>query len=108
MAPVRKHRIYDRNGTLIANIHRDEDRVVVPLKDISPNIQRAVMAIEDNRFYEHNGVDIRGTIRAASANFRGDDVQGGDMLTQQLVKNLFLSPERAMTRKSPKRCWLCG
>lgn len=97
--PYESTRLYDRNGTLIANIHGDEDRVVVALKDISPNIQRAVMAIEDNRFYEHNGVDIRGTIRAASANFRGDDVQGGSTLTQQLVKNLFLSPERALTRK---------
>lgn len=97
--PYESTRIYDRNGTLIANIHGDEDRVVVPLKDISPNIQRAVMAIEDNRFYEHNGVDVRGTLRAASANFRGDDVQGGSTLTQQLVKNLFLSPERALTRK---------
>ncbi|WMU93308.1 biosynthetic peptidoglycan transglycosylase [Microcystis phage MaAM05] len=97
--PYESTRIYDRNGTLIANIHGDEDRVVVPLKDISPNIQRAVMAIEDNRFYEHNGVDIRGTLRAASANFRGEDVQGGSTLTQQLVKNLFLSPERAITRK---------
>jgi penicillin-binding protein 1A len=97
--PYESTQIYDRNGTLIANIHGDEDRVVVPLKDISPNIQRAVMAIEDNRFYQHNGVDIRGTIRAASANLRGDDVQGGSTLTQQLVKNLFLSPERAITRK---------
>ncbi|HEY9687666.1 MAG TPA: PBP1A family penicillin-binding protein [Coleofasciculaceae cyanobacterium] len=97
--PYESTRIYDRNGTLIANIHGDEDRVVVPLKDISPNIQRAVMAIEDNRFYQHNGVDIRGTLRAASANLRGDDVQGGSTLTQQLVKNLFLSPERSITRK---------
>ncbi len=97
--PYESTRIFDRNGTLIASIHGDEDRVVVPLKDISPNIQRAVMAIEDNRFYEHNGVDLRGTLRAASANLRGDDVQGGSTLTQQLVKNLFLSPERAFTRK---------
>jgi penicillin-binding protein 1A len=97
--PYESTRIYDRNGTLIANIHGDEDRVVVPLKEISPYIQRAVMAIEDNRFYQHNGVDIRGTLRAASANFRGDDVQGGSTLTQQLVKNLFLSPERSVTRK---------
>jgi penicillin-binding protein 1A len=97
--PYESTRLYDRNGTLIANIHGDEDRVVVPLKDISPNIQRAVMAIEDNRFYEHNGVDIRGTLRAASANFRGEDVQGVSTLTQQLVKNLFLTPERALTRK---------
>lgn len=97
--PFESTRIYDRNGSLIANIHGDEDRVVVPLKDISPHIQRAVMAIEDNRFYQHNGVDIRGTLRAASANIRGDDVQGGSTLTQQLVKNLFLTPERALTRK---------
>jgi penicillin-binding protein 1A len=97
--PYETTRIYDKNSTLIANIHGDEDRVVVPLKDISPNIQRAVMAIEDNRFYQHNGVDMRGTLRAAAANFHGDDVQGGSTLTQQLVKNLFLTPERAMTRK---------
>jgi len=97
--PYETTRIYDKNSTLIANIHGDEDRVVVPLKDISPNIQRAVMAIEDNRFYQHNGVDMRGTLRAASANIRGDDVQGGSTLTQQLVKNLFLTPERALTRK---------
>lgn len=97
--PYESTRIYDRNGTLIANIHGDEDRVVVPLKEISPNIQRAVMAIEDNRFYQHNGVDLRGTLRAATANFRGEDVQGGSTLTQQLVKNLFLTPERHLTRK---------
>lgn len=97
--PFESTRIYDRNGTLIANIHGDEDRVVVPLKDISPNIQRAVMAIEDHRFYQHNGVDLRGTMRAATANLRGEDIQGGSTLTQQLVKNLFLTPERSLSRK---------
>ena len=97
--PNESTQIFDRNGTLIANIHGDEDRVVVQLKDISPNIQRAVMAIEDVRFYEHNGVDLRGTLRAASANIRGGEVQGGSTITQQLVKNLFLSPDRKITRK---------
>lgn len=91
--------IFDRNNTLIANIHGDEDRVVVKLRDISPNIQRAVMAIEDNRFYQHHGVDIRGTLRAMSANLRGGEVQGGSTLTQQLVKNLFLTPDRTYSRK---------
>jgi penicillin-binding protein 1A len=97
--PNESTRIFDRNGTLIANIHGDEDRVVVPLSDISPNIMRAVMAIEDNRFYEHSGVDVRGTIRAFVANAKGSDVQGGSTVTQQLVKNLFLTPERSITRK---------
>lgn len=97
--PYESTRIFDRNGTLIANIHGDEDRVVVPLSEISPNIQHAVMAIEDNRFYEHGGVDFRGTARALVQNAKGGEIQGGSTLTQQLVKNLFLSPERSVTRK---------
>lgn len=97
--PNQSTRIFDRNNDLLANIHGDEDRVVVPLSSISTNIQRAVMAIEDNRFYQHNGVDVRGTIRALATNVRGGDVQGGSTLTQQLVKNLFLSPERSYSRK---------
>ncbi|MEB3205728.1 MAG: PBP1A family penicillin-binding protein [Vampirovibrionales bacterium] len=97
--PSQSTRIFDRDGELIANIHGDEDRVVVPLKDISPNICRAVMAIEDNRFYTHNGIDIRGTARAIVQNLKGGDMQGGSTLTQQLVKNLFLSPERSIGRK---------
>lgn len=97
--PNQSTRIFDRNNNLLANIHGDEDRVVVPLSSISTNIQRAVMAIEDNRFYQHNGVDIRGTFRAIATNARGGARQGGSTLTQQLVKNLFLSPERSYSRK---------
>lgn len=97
--PNQSTQIFDRHNNLLANIHGDEDRVVVPLKDISPNIQRAVMAIEDNRFYQHNGVDVRGTFRAFATNIKGGDIQGGSTLTQQLVKNLFLSPERSYSRK---------
>ncbi|MDX2084274.1 MAG: PBP1A family penicillin-binding protein [Candidatus Melainabacteria bacterium] len=97
--PNESTRIYDRYGSLVANIHGDEDRVVVRLSQISPNVQRAVMAIEDNRFYQHNGVDFRGTFRALIQNARGGDVQGGSTLTQQLIKNLFLTPERSIGRK---------
>ena len=74
--PNESTRIFDRTGKLVANIHGDEDRVVVPLSDISPNVPRAVMAIEDNRFYQHQGVDFRGTLRAIASDFKGEDVQG--------------------------------
>ena len=97
--PNQSTQLFDRDNNLIANIHGDEDRVVVPLAQISPNIQRAVMAIEDNRFYQHNGVDVKGTARALATNCTGGDVQGGSTITQQLVKNLFLSPERSYGRK---------
>ncbi|OGH97366.1 MAG: hypothetical protein A2104_10575 [Candidatus Melainabacteria bacterium GWF2_32_7] len=92
--------IYDINNKLIANIHGDEDRVLVSLDKISPYLQRAVIAVEDNRFYSHKGIDLIGTIRAGFNNFSGDgSIQGGSTLTQQLVKNSFLSPERSFKRK---------
>ncbi len=98
--PNESTQIFDRSGTLIANIHGDEDRVVVRLKDISPNMIRAVLATEDNRFYEHNGIDLRGTARAFVTDVSAEGhVQGGSTVTQQLVKNLFLTPEKSYTRK---------
>lgn len=91
--------IYDINNKLVANIHGDEDRVAITLDKVSPYLQRSVIAIEDNRFYHHKGIDLVGTIRAGVNNFSGDSVQGGSTLTQQLVKNSFLSPERSFKRK---------
>ena len=93
--------IYDANDKLIANIHGDEDRVIIPLSKISPWLQRAVISTEDNRFYEHKGIDITGTTRAMFLNFLGSggSIQGGSTITQQLVKNSFLSPERSFKRK---------
>jgi penicillin-binding protein 1A len=97
--PTETTRIYDRNNTLIANISGDEDRIVMPISSISPYLPRAIMAIEDNRFYHHGGVDFKGTLRAIASNIKGGDVQGGSTLTQQLVKNLYLTPERSLGRK---------
>lgn len=91
--------IYDINDNLIANMHGDEDRVYVSIDKISKWLQYSVIAIEDIRFYEHNGVDLLGTVRAAISNFTSDDTQGGSTLTQQLVKNSFLKPERSIKRK---------
>ncbi|KQS65517.1 penicillin-binding protein [Rhizobium sp. Leaf371] len=72
----------------------------IALEDMSPFIPQAVMAIEDRRFYSHFGVDPLGLARAVFANVTsGRMVQGGSTLTQQLAKNLFLSPERTLERK---------
>ncbi len=70
------------------------------LKDMSPNLVHAVLAIEDRRFYSHFGVDPIGLARAIWVNFhRGGVVQGGSTITQQLAKNLFLTPDRTLMRK---------
>lgn len=72
----------------------------IPLESMSPFIPQAVMAIEDRRFYSHFGVDPLGLARAVITNLAsGRTVQGGSTLTQQLAKNLFLSPERTLERK---------
>jgi 1A family penicillin-binding protein len=97
--PSESTQLYDRNHQLIAVIRGDEDRIVRPLQDISPWLPRAIMAIEDNRFYHHGGVDIKGTLRAIAQNVVGGDLQGGSTLTQQLVKNVYLSSERSLVRK---------
>lgn len=70
------------------------------LEDLPPHVAQAFLSIEDRRYYEHPGVDWRGTLRALFANFRaGRTVQGGSTITMQLVKNLILTPERTMRRK---------
>lgn len=70
------------------------------VNELPPQLVQAVVAIEDRRFFEHPGVDVRGVLRAAVANLRaGGVVQGGSTLTQQLAKNLFLTPERSFDRK---------
>jgi penicillin-binding protein 1A len=72
----------------------------IPLADIPPYMIKAVLATEDARFFDHFGVDVIGTFRAIIQNARANDVvQGGSSLTQQVAKNLFLSPERTIRRK---------
>jgi len=97
--PSQATRIYAENGELIASLYR-ENRQIVPLTDVPSLLQQAVMAIEDERFYSHRGIDLRGIARALWRNFRaGELVQGGSTITQQLARNLFLTQERAVSRK---------
>ena len=92
--------IYDVKGKHLTSLHGEANREVVPLDEISPHLKRSVMAIEDSYFYAHKGVNVTSAGRALKANFsRGETSEGGSTLTMQLVKNLFLSPERAFTRK---------
>ncbi|MGA4850314.1 transglycosylase domain-containing protein [Streptomyces sp. G5(2025)] len=82
--------ILDNKGGHIATVY-SRDRTVVPLKDISPYMQKAIVAIEDARFYEHGAVDLKGILRALNQNAQSGGVsQGASTLTQQYVKNVFV------------------
>ncbi len=85
-----KTRIYDVNGNLIASLY-DQNRINVPLSSISRPMVKAIVAIEDYRFYDHGALDLKGTLRAFITNqARGGSVQGGSSITQQMVKQTLL------------------
>ena len=89
----------DRYGNQIGKrgLLRDDS---VPLKDIPDHMIKATLATEDRRFFDHFGIDVMGTFRALAENAKADAVvQGGSSLTQQLAKNMFLTPEKALSRK---------
>ncbi|MFV0633920.1 penicillin-binding protein [Demequina sp.] len=82
--------IYARDGkTLLATFY-DQNRVIVQLEEISPWLQKAVVAVEDKRFWQHNGVDGEGLMRALAVNLQSDNTPGASTLTQQLIKNRLL------------------
>jgi len=91
--------IVARDGTTLARLY-DKYKVYVPITQIPPVMRQAMVATEDERFYEHRGVDPRGIMRAALANYRHDEItQGASTITQQLARKLFLSDQQTLTRK---------
>ena len=91
--------IYDKNENIIAELG-EEVRYPVDLEDIPLYLKEAIIAVEDSRFYEHGGVDLFSIIRAFIVNIKaGKIVEGGSTLTQQLVKVLYLTPEKKLKRK---------
>lgn len=98
--PSETSEIYDVNGKLLAKLHDEENRTIVPLSEIPSNVQNAVIAMEDERFYQHMGIDPKAIVRAVSSYFNKSLVKGGaSTITQQLARNLFLTPEVKITRK---------
>lgn len=98
--PTETSHIYDVNGKLLFSLHDEANREVMPLSEISPNLKLAVLAIEDSHFFQHHGINPGAVMRAFLANMeQGETVEGGSTLTMQLVKNLFLSPKRTLSRK---------
>jgi penicillin-binding protein 1A len=99
-ANAQSSRIFAADGTLITTLHGPENRIEVPLDHIAQPVQQAVVAIEDERFYYHHGVDFRAIFRAAKTNAEAGTVeQGGSTITQQLVKNTLLSSGKTLDRK---------
>lgn len=99
LIPDAASQFYDINGNAIYTTLSEERRVPVTIDKIPKHVQRAFIAIEDNRFYEHGGIDYRGTARALLSTLSGNEVQGGSTITQQLAKNAFLTQERSIIRK---------
>ncbi len=102
--PSATTKIYDRNGVLVSELFAQK-RDVVPLKKIPKDLASAIIAMEDNEFYDHWGVNPKGIVRAFFINiFSGRIRQGGSTITQQLAKVLLTSQERSYYRKIKEAC----
>ena len=91
--------IYDASGNLITDYKGTENRIMVSIETMPLYLQHAFVAVEDARFYTHNGVDIKRIIGAFITNFVSGTNQGGSTITQQLIKNTLLSSEQSYKRK---------
>jgi penicillin-binding protein 1A len=97
--------VYAADGSLLGAIPAERNRQPVGLDLMSPWITEATVAVEDHRFYDHEGLDYEGILRAALKNLEsGEVVQGGSTITQQLVRNLYIGNERSLDRKIKEAC----
>ena len=99
LVPDAVSQFYDNENKIIYTTASAEHRLPVKMDKIPKHVRAAFVSIEDNRFYEHSGIDYRGTFRAFISNLKGEEVQGGSTITQQLAKNAFLTQERTISRK---------
>lgn len=92
--------LVNEEGKIISKLYI-EDRELVTIDQIPSHVQKAFIAIEDARFYQHNGIDIKAILRALYKDITsGGKVEGGSTITQQLAKNVFLSNEKTILRKT--------
>ena len=97
--------VYAADGSLLGSIPAERNREPITAAEMSLWIRKATIAIEDRRFFEHQGVDVEGIARAAVENLRaGEIVEGGSTITQQLVRNLYISREQTVQRKVKEAC----
>ena len=102
LQPYRQIALLRLEPQLIGKIYptHHEDRILVKFEEVPPLLIKALVAMEDRTFFEHYGISLRGVVRASFENFKaGDVVQGGSTITQQLVKNFFLTSEKTVERK---------
>jgi len=94
-------KIYDRTGEiLLFDVNQDIKRTVITLEDMGENVTNAIVAIEDDKFYEHNGIRLKSILRAFLSNIQpGGGTQGGSTITQQIVKNTLLTTDKRISRK---------
>jgi 1A family penicillin-binding protein len=98
---VQSTKIYDRSGEhLLYDVHGEEKRTVIPFEQIPDNVKYATIALEDQTFYSHFGVDPRGILRSVFKDvIKGSKAQGGSTITQQFIKQTLLTNEKTLTRK---------
>ncbi|MBI4091246.1 penicillin-binding protein, partial [candidate division WWE3 bacterium] len=92
-------RITDRSGKVLFELYAEENRTLVKFDEVSTDLVNATLAAEDATFYEHKGFYVLGVVRAVFNRLRGQGLQGGSTITQQVVKNTLLSSERTLPRK---------
>jgi penicillin-binding protein 1A len=92
--------IVGEDGQELAVLSQEGQRFIIPLAAVNPVVVDALLSAEDRRFYDHGGIDPIGITRALVSNLRSSDTQGGSTLTQQLIKNEYLTSERSLVRKA--------